>query len=202
MAICNIQSASFGFLQAAKGMKNNIDHLESFDSNGKCVGVIVETPKGSRVKYAYDTTSGFFILSKALPAGMVFPFNFGFVPKTLAADGDAVDVLILNEEPLISGCLLQVRLIAVIKATQTEDGKSIRNDRVIGQAIGKENLPELHSLDLEKSTVSQIEFFFTTYNKLYGKRFKIIGTDGPRMAMEIVRQGAKLWQKKKHNEQL
>jgi inorganic pyrophosphatase len=202
LAICNIQSASFGFLQAAKGMKNNIDHLEPFDRNGKCVGVIVETPKGSRVKYAYDTKSGYFILSKALPAGMVFPFNFGFVPKTLAADGDAVDVLILNEEPLISGCLLRVQPIAVIKATQTEEGKSIRNDRVIGQAIGKENLPETHSLELEKSTVSQIEFFFTTYNKLYGKRLKIIDTDGPRKAMEIVRQGAKLWQKKKHNEQL
>lgn len=175
----------------------NIERLDSFDTNGKCLNVIVETPKGSRVKYAYDPKSGFFMLSKALPEGMVFPFNFGFVPKTLAADGDPVDVLILNEEPLISGCLLQVRPIAVIKATQTEDGKPIRNDRVIGQAIGKETPPELQPLELEKKTVSQIEFFFAAYNKRYGKKFKVIGTGGPRKAMEIVRRSAKLWRKKK-----
>ena len=88
--------------------KKPIDCLKPFDTKGKCLNVIVETPKGSRVKYAYDIESGFFLLSKALPEGMVFPFNFGFVPKTLAADGDPLDVLILNEEPLISGCLLKV----------------------------------------------------------------------------------------------
>jgi inorganic pyrophosphatase len=180
-------------------MKKNIEHLEPFETKGKCLNVIVETPKGSRVKYAFDMKSGFFSLSKALPEGMVFPFNFGFVPKTLAADGDPVDVLILNEEPLISGCLLQVRPVTVIKATQTEHGKSIRNDRVIGQAIGKETPPELQSLRLEKRTVLQIEFFFTAYNKLYGKKFKVIGTGGPRKAMEIVHRGAKLWRKKWKN---
>jgi inorganic pyrophosphatase len=68
--------------------------------------VIVETPKGSRVKYAFDFETGFFILSQALPEGMMFPFNFGFIPQTLAEDGDPLDVLILNEEPVVSGCLL------------------------------------------------------------------------------------------------
>jgi inorganic pyrophosphatase len=85
--------------------KKSINSLEPFDEKGKCLNVVVETPKGSRVKYAYDLESGFFILSKALPEGMVFPFNFGFVPNTLAPDGDPLDVLVLNEEPLISGCL-------------------------------------------------------------------------------------------------
>src|SRR5580704_1027599 len=122
--------------QSQIGMKKKpVDHLEPFDSKRKCLNVVVETPKGSRVKYAYDPESGFFQLSKALPEGMVFPFNFGFIPKTLAADGDPLDVLILNEEPLISGCLLKVRPIAVVKATQTEkeNSKPIRNDRIIGQ---------------------------------------------------------------------
>jgi inorganic pyrophosphatase len=150
--------------------KKSINSLEPFDEKGKCLNVVVETPKGSRVKYAYDLESGFFILSKALPEGTVFPFNFGFVPNTLAPDGDPLDVLILNEEPLISGCLLKVRPIAVIKATQRENGgKPIRNDRVIGEAIGKETPPEFQSLELEKQTISQIEFFFAAYNKLYGK---------------------------------
>jgi len=178
-------------------MKSNIERLGPFFAKGKHLNVVVETPKGSRVKYAYEPKSGFFILSKALPEGMVFPFNFGFVPRTLAEDGDPLDMLVLNEEPLISGCLLQVRPIAVIKATQTEHGKPVRNDRLIGQALGKETPLELQTLKLEKKVVSQIEFFFSAYNKLYGKKFKVIGTGGPRKAMEIVRRAIKLWRKKK-----
>ncbi len=176
--------------------KKPIDSLEPFDPKRKCLNVIVETPKGSRVKYSYDEETGLFTLSKALPEGMVFPFNFGFVPKTLAADGDPLDVLILNEEPLVTGCYLHVRPIAVIKAAQTEDGKPVRNDRVIGQAIGKETPLEFRTLKLEKKMVSQIEFFFTAYNKLYGKKFKVLGTGGPRKAWAIVRRAVKLRRKK------
>src|SRR4030095_2636693 len=109
-----------------------IDRLKAIDTRSKCLNVIVETPKGSRVKYNYDSGTVLFRLSKAMPEGMLFPFNFGFVPRTLAEDGDPLDVLILNEESVISGCLLKVRPIAVIQATQTENGKSVRNDRIVG----------------------------------------------------------------------
>ena len=178
-------------------MKRLTNGLKPIDAANKCLNVIVETPKGSRVKYAYDPATGFFRLTKALPEGMMFPFNFGFIPKTLAEDGDPLDVLILNEEPLIPGCLLKVRPIAVIKATQTENGRSIRNDRIIGEAIGKEIPVELQGLELDDRTVSQIGFFFTAYNKLYGKKFKVLGTAGPRKAKEIIRRAAKLHRKKK-----
>src|SRR5215467_11815430 len=104
-------------------MKRMVSRLETYDSRGDCLNVVVETPKGSRVKYSYDPESGFFIVSKVLPAGRMFPFNFGFIPKTLAADGDPLDVLVLNEEGLITGCLLKVRPIAVLKTTQSEGGR-------------------------------------------------------------------------------
>ncbi|HEY3863539.1 MAG TPA: inorganic diphosphatase [Verrucomicrobiae bacterium] len=174
--------------------KKPVDYLEPFDKKRKCLNVVVETPKGSRVKYAYDPATGFFQLSKALPAGMVFPFNFGFIPKTLAADGDPLDVLILNEEPLISGCLLKVRPVAVVKAAQTEKehSKPIRNDRIIGQALSKETPLESQSLDLEKGILAQIEFFFAAYNKLYGKKFKVLGTGGAGTAMELINKAIKL----------
>src|SRR5436305_1557976 len=113
-------------------MKNLIKRLEPFNRNKKCVQVVIETPKGSRVKYAFDRDSGLFQLKRALPEGMVFPFNFGFIPSTLASDGDPLDILILNEEPLVPGCLLEARLVAAIKAKQTEEGKTTRNDRLIG----------------------------------------------------------------------
>src|SRR6478672_5539871 len=120
-------------------MKKAIKRLRPIDPKHKCLNVVIETPKGSRVKYAYNEELGMFELKKALPEGMMFPFNFGFIPGTKADDGDPLDILILNEEPLFPGCLVKARAIAVIEAEQTEkDGKKERNDRLIGMAIAKE----------------------------------------------------------------
>jgi len=136
-------------------------------------------------------------LSKAMPEGMMFPFNFGFVPQTLAEDGDPRDVLILNEEPLISGCLLKVRPIAIIEATQTEGSEAVRNDRVIGQALSKETPLEFQALKLRKKLVVQIEMFFATYNKLYGHKFKVLKAGSPKRAWAAVRRSIKLH--RRHN---
>ncbi len=100
---------------------------------------------------------------------MVFPFNFGFIPQTLAADGDPLDVLVLNEEPLVAGCLLSVKPLAVIEATQTENGRPVRNDRVIGQAVSNELPVDWQKLKLDNALAAQIDLFFQTYNGLYGK---------------------------------
>src|SRR4051812_32655975 len=99
-------------------MKKAIRRLGPFDSGRKCLNVVIETPKGSKMKYAYDADSGMFELKKALPEGMMFPFNFGFIPGTKGGDGDAVDILILNQEPLPLGCLVKARAIAVIEGEQ------------------------------------------------------------------------------------
>src|SRR4051812_20830105 len=131
-------------------MKKIINSTPPFDSKKKCVNVINETPKGSRVKYAYDQKTGVLELKRALPEGMLFPFNFGFIPSTLADDGDPLDVLILNEGAIVPGCLLKVRLIAVIRAEQTEDKETTRNDRLIGLAIGKQTPTQLQGVDLDK----------------------------------------------------
>jgi inorganic pyrophosphatase len=178
-------------------MGNSLEDISLPDPTDDFLYAIVETPKGSRVKYSYDPVSGLFKLSKALPAGMVFPFNFGFIPKTLAPDGDPLDILILNEEPLIAGCLLKVKPIAVIKATQTKDGDPVRNDRLIGEALSKETPIDLQSIELSKRMLSQIEFFFTAYNKLYGKKFKVLGTGGPNKAKEIFRRATKRYTKER-----
>ena len=68
------------------------------------VEVVIETPAGSRNKYLHDEDRGIFRLHKLLPLGTTFPFDFGFVPETLAEDGDPVDVLVLSAEPLFPGC--------------------------------------------------------------------------------------------------
>ncbi len=176
-------------------MKKAIERLEAFDKENNCINAIVETPKGSRVKYAYSPEAGLFRLKRAMPEGMVFPFNYGFIPSTLGKDGDPLDILVLNEEPVVLGCLLKVRLLAVIEAEQTEDGKMVRNDKLIGSAIDEETPPEFLSVKLDKARINQIIFFFTAYNKINGKKFKALKTKGPKQGEKLIRAGIKLFKK-------
>jgi inorganic pyrophosphatase len=83
---------------ASKGLANPIQ-LKPIEKNDGLLQVIVETPKGSRNKFSYDPDQKVFMLKKVLPAGMVFPYDFGFLPQTLAEDGDPLDVLLLMDEP-------------------------------------------------------------------------------------------------------
>jgi inorganic pyrophosphatase len=70
-------------------------------------------------------------LAWVLPEGMVFPFDFGFVPSTLGGEGDPLDVMVLTHAPVHSGCLIELQLIGIIEATLTERGQTERNDRLI-----------------------------------------------------------------------
>lgn len=76
------------------------------EDNTEVIRVVIETPKGSRNKYAFDPKEKVFELKKVLPAGMDFPYDFGFVPSTKADDGDPVDVLVLMDEPAFTGCVI------------------------------------------------------------------------------------------------
>ena len=97
--------------------------------------VIIETPRGSHNKYSFDEEQKLFVLKAALPAGMVFPYDFGFVPRTLAPDGDPLDVLVLMDEPAFPGCALMARLIGVIEGEQTVPKLApTRNDRLVAVA--------------------------------------------------------------------
>src|SRR5580704_3402296 len=86
---------------------------------------IIETPKGCRNKFDYDPESNLFKLGGLLPEGMMFPFDFGFIPSTLGDDGDPIDIMVLMDAPAHVGCLMEVRIIGVITAKQTEkNGKT------------------------------------------------------------------------------
>src|SRR5438045_736720 len=124
-----------------------LTRLRARDPDSGLVHVIIDTPKGSRNKFKYDEQLGLFRLGKVLPLGTSFPYDFGFIPSTRAEDGDPLDVLVLMDEPAFSGCLLAVRLLGVIQAEQTEQGKTVRNDRLIGMAETPYNRPDVTSLD-------------------------------------------------------
>jgi inorganic pyrophosphatase len=93
-----------------------------------------------------------------------------------------------------------VRPIAVIKATQTEKSEAVRNDRIIGLALSKETPLELQNVQFDKHTVSQIGFFFSSYNKLYGKKFKVIGTGSKHKAGQLIDLAIKRCRKEKSDD--
>jgi len=153
------------------------------------VEVVIETPKGSRNKYAYDPTKKAFKLSKVLAEGMMFPYDFGFVPSTKAADGDPLDVLVLMDEPTFPGCMLDCGLIGVMEAEQEEEGKMVRNDRLIAVATQSLRYADVkHVRDLNDTVLKQIEAFFVNYQKLRNVELRILGRRGPEGALEILRK--------------
>jgi len=162
----------------------------------KCLcKVIIETPKGRRNKFDYDSDYQLFALGGLLPEGLAFPFDFGFIPSTLGDDGDPLDVMVLMDEPAHVGCLLDVRLIGVIEAIQVKDGKKKTNNRLIGVAIHSYSHENVSSLkDVNKSVLDQVEEFFVSYNKSRGKQFKVMGRHGPKRAAQLVAIGIDVFQ--------
>jgi len=161
------------------------------------LNVVVETPKGSRNKYEYDERLGLFKLGGVLPAGAVFPFDFGFVPTTVGGDGDPLDVLVLMDEPAFAGCLVRARLLGVVEAEQTErDGETTRNDRLVAVASKSHLYARARSLDsLDPGLIDEIEHFFVSYNQIKGKEFKPLGRFGPAHALRLVEEGVKQFKK-------
>lgn len=151
--------------------------------------VVIETPKGRRNKFDYDTEIEAFTLGGLLPEGMSFPFDFGFVPSTVAQDGDPIDVMVLMDEPAHVGCVLTIRLIGLIEAEQSDGGKTMENDRLIGIAVHSYSHENIRSIsEINKTLVDQVEEFFVSYNKSRGKKFKVTGVHGPAKAVKRVQK--------------
>ena len=103
----------------------------------------------------------------------MFPFDFGFVPGTHGADGDALDVLMLSDERFFPLCLVQALLIGVIEAEQTQEGKTIRNDRMVAVAVRSRLYAKVNELgDLPSTLMDEIEQSLINYNKMRGRLFK------------------------------
>jgi inorganic pyrophosphatase len=171
---------------------NLLRRLKPFDQKSGNLNVIIETPKGCRNKYAFDFDFKNYRLKSVLPNGAVFPFDFGSIPGTTAEDGDPLDVLLLMDEPAFTGCLVRARLLGVIEAAQTSDGKTERNDRLIAVAAESHTHSSLKSLGmLDSELVKEIEHFFVSYNQIRGKEFKPIGRKGPRVATRLVNKHQK-----------
>ena len=179
---------------AKKRSKSLIDptRLEPVRKKDGMLQVIIETPKGSRNKFSFDVEQEIFSLKKVLPAGMVFPYDFGFLPKTLAVDGDPIDVLLLMDEPAFPGVLVPSRLIGVIEGEQIDGKKRIRNDRLVAIADANHMYANVRKLsDLPKKFLRELEDFFVNYHQLEGKEYKLLGCKGIAAAEGLIKKAKK-----------
>jgi inorganic pyrophosphatase len=169
----------------------DLSRLRPFDKDNKgVIRVVIETPKGSRNKYAFDSKEKVFELKKVLPAGMDFPYDFGFVPSTKADDGDPVDVLVLMDERAFTGCVLSCRIIGIIEGEQGDKKDKERNDRVV--AVEKDNhswADIQHIDDLGKQFRKELEEFFVNYHGLSAEKYRVIGVRGPAQAKKYIEKG-------------
>ena len=140
---------------------NKIGHGENPDK----VHALIEIPYGSNIKYEIDKDSGAIFVDRVMYSAMYYPANYGFVPNTLAADGDPADILVLNEYPLIPGSVIKCRLIGVL-VMEDESGM---DEKLLAVPISKvdptyDNIKEIS--DLPAHTLDKIKNFFETYKIL------------------------------------
>jgi len=134
-------------------------------SNPDKINAVIEIPYGSNIKYEIDKESGALCVDRVLYGAMFYPANYGFVPNTLADDGDPADVLVLNEYPLAAGSVIPCRLIGVL---MMED-ESGMDEKLLAVPVSKidpryEGIKEVS--DLPKATLDKIKNFFETYKLL------------------------------------
>ncbi len=152
----------------------------------EAINVLIEIPKGSNIKYELDKESGAIFLDRILYGSQFYPANYGFIPNTLADDGDPIDVLVLSSESVVPGCVIKSRVIGVL-IMEDENGQdekivavpTIKLDPKMAKINSLEDLPEIE--------LAQIKHFFETYKDLEpGKWVKVTGFEGKEKAIELI----------------
>jgi inorganic pyrophosphatase len=160
------------------------------------VHAIIETPQGSPHKYALNSAYGIISFHDVLPASLQWPFDYGFIPRTLAADGDPLDILVITEDGLFSGCFIEVRVIGAVRESKDD----VENDRVLAVPLPSPGAPKATDSyndisDLPESVASKVKHFLHDYSALQGHQIVYHGMLDGTDAMSLVKKCAKAYKK-------
>jgi len=157
------------------------------------MNVIIEIPRNSRNKYEIDKETGLIALDRVLHTAQVYPIDYGFVPKTLWDDGDALDAMVLTTEPLAPGILVRARPVAIMD--MVDDGEPDAKVLCVPSDDPRwKNVQDLK--DVNSHTVKEVEHFFCTYKQLQGKTCEVSAWKGAREAKEAFERAQKLYSEK------
>eukprot|EP01055_Gregarina_sp_Pseudo9_P002553 Gregarina_sp_Pseudo_9__2552@NODE_2820_length_859_cov_158_362195_g2581_i0_p1_GENE_NODE_2820_length_859_cov_158_362195_g2581_i0NODE_2820_length_859_cov_158_362195_g2581_i0_p1_ORF_typecomplete_len212_score51_79Pyrophosphatase/PF00719_19/9e59InPase/PF18823_1/0_0018_NODE_2820_length_859_cov_158_362195_g2581_i092727 len=148
--------------------------------------VIIEIPKGSKVKYELDKKSGLMRVDRVLYSSVVYPANYGFIPRTLGEDKDPLDVLVLMQEPVYPGCIMKVKPIGVMGMIDQGD----QDEKIICVHLDDPAFAHYNAVnELPPHTLREIERFFRDYKKLECKVVVTQGMEGSESAKRVIMEG-------------
>ena len=149
----------------------DLSHLPPSPSPG-LVNLVVEIPAGSRNKYEYFSSAGIMALDRVLHSSVRYPFDYGFIPNTLAEDGAPLDAMVVMEEPTFAGCLIQARPIGVLDMHDSGayDGKLLCVPTADPRQRKITSIKQIAQNQLE-----DVAEFFRTYKSLEGRVIVIDG---------------------------
>ena len=175
----------------------NLMTLAPFTRQG-LVRVVVESPGDARVKLKYEPRLRIFEYNRALPAGLVYPYDWGFVPATVGEDGDPLDGMILHDAQTFPGTVFECRPIAVLEVEQTEAGKTIRNDRYFFRpAEARRRDDTTRQPDVSARDRRDLERFFSAAVSHTNKRLELLGWKSADAAIEGLRKGARAYARRR-----
>jgi len=164
-------------------------------ASNEWVPAVVEIPQGSRNKYEYDHKTGRIVLDRVLFSSVHYPADYGFIPDTLADDGDPVDALVVTNEPTFPGCLVRARPIGLLNM-RDEKGP---DQKVLAVPIGDPRFDEVRDLnDLASHWLQEIENFFQTYKMLEDKFTEVVGWEGGGAAWDLIGRGQEAYRAGEH----
>ncbi len=162
---------------------NGYKNLPTGDRAPEIVNVVVEIPKGSGHKYEYDPELDAICLDRTLYSPMHYPGDYGFIPGTLAEDGDTLDALILLEQPTFPGCVIRARPIGVLN--MIDEGQ--QDAKVLAVSLGDPRMERIKSFhNVDEHLLREIRYFFETYGELEGKETKTQDWRDAEEAMKII----------------
>ena len=156
------------------------------------INVLIEIPAGSKNKYEFDKDLNAFILDRVLFSSVQYPYDYGFVPNTLADDGDPLDGIVLMDQPTFPGCIIASRPIAMLEMIDSGD----RDEKILCVPAEDPRYDEVKSLkDIAPHRLEEIAEFFRTYKNLEKKETKILGWQDIDRVAPLVEQCIKAAQK-------
>lgn len=160
----------------------NFYHLPIGEQAPHVVNAIIEITKGSRNKYEYDAKQEVFVLDRVLSSSMVYSADYGFLPQTLAGDGDPVDVLVLMEEPTFTGCVIPARPVGMMK--MDDSGEDFK---ILSVPVGDKRWDHVHALeDVPPHLLKEIEHFFRSYKTLDNSFPQVVGWFSAKQARNYI----------------
>ena len=157
------------------------------------VTAVIEIPSGSRNKYELDKETGLLKLDRVLSSAVHYPSDYGFIPRTLHEDGDPLDILVLLKEQTFAGCMIDVRPIGVLRMLDRGEP----DDKILGVPLHDPAHEEFFDIaDIPQHMLREIEYFFSTYKDLEGKRVQAAGWEKSERAMQIVEESIERYDRK------